>query len=389
MYCSNCGTPNSKEANWCISCGQKLNKPENDLIRPNNYNNEINNQSMYNNPQQTSNIKLNEYNAPPTSINYEIVPTKGGIRKQLKEEAKNCPKSSIIWYMFSILGIVVGIGAIILIPMTIFYQTKITILLLSLYVLFTVGIFLASITMAYGLTVASIETLRYRNYPFKSIINKVKNEFKNICTYSIILIFCYLIILILNTLIKATGEILLVPIILTLVKIIAIIYITPALSIILHLYADSNYQKEGITTTIREGFALIKGHRIEYYGLQLSFIGWYLLIPLTLGILSIWLVPYTKLTEANFYRRIKGEIEVRTNKTGISNGGIIFLVAILYALILLIVVLIPIIANYLNNARQEYKVGYKAEINKIEKFKINTSNQIKTKIKNYKITSKI
>ena len=389
MYCSNCGTPNSKEANWCISCGQKLNKPENNLVNPNNYNNEVNNQNMYNNPQQPSNIKLNDYNAPISPINYGIAPTKGGIRKQLKEEAKNSPKSSIIGYMFSILGIALGIGIVVLILTAISALTKLTILSLSISILYIVIIFFTSITMAYGLTGASIETLRYRNYPFRNIINKVKSEFKNICAYSVIFIFYYLIILALDALIKVTGEILLVPIILTLAKIIGLIYITPALSVILHLYADSNYQKEGITKTIKDAFTLIKGHRIEYYGLQLSFIGWYLLMPLTLGILSIWLIPYIKLATANFYRRIKGEIEVRTNKTGISNGGIIILVTILYALILLIVVLIPILANYLNKARQEYRVNYKPEISKIEKFKINTSNQIKTKIKNYTITSKI
>ena len=52
---------------------------------------------------------------------------------------------------------------------------------------------------------------------------------------------------------------------------------------------------------------MMEGHKMEYFVLSLSFIGWALLAPLTLGILYIWLLPYMQTTFANYYKSLKGE----------------------------------------------------------------------------------
>ena len=49
----------------------------------------------------------------------------------------------------------------------------------------------------------------------------------------------------------------------------------------------------------------MKGHRLDYIILGLSFLGWYILCYFTLGILLIWLLPYMMVTLANFYNEIK------------------------------------------------------------------------------------
>ncbi len=47
----------------------------------------------------------------------------------------------------------------------------------------------------------------------------------------------------------------------------------------------------------------------RYFCLSLSFIGWHLLSALTLGIASIWVVPYCQAAYAIFYREIQREQE--------------------------------------------------------------------------------
>ena len=55
---------------------------------------------------------------------------------------------------------------------------------------------------------------------------------------------------------------------------------------------------------IRKSKELMKGHKWEFFVLNLSFIGWALLVPFTLGILAFWLVPYIAVTECNFYNKL-------------------------------------------------------------------------------------
>ena len=47
------------------------------------------------------------------------------------------------------------------------------------------------------------------------------------------------------------------------------------------------------------------GYKWEFFVLQLSFIGWFLLAGLTLGRGSLWINPYKKVKETNFYLKLK------------------------------------------------------------------------------------
>ena len=59
------------------------------------------------------------------------------------------------------------------------------------------------------------------------------------------------------------------------------------------------------TEAIGKSQDMMRGHKMEYFVLQLSFIGWHLLAILTFGLLYIWLIPYMSATNANFYQSIK------------------------------------------------------------------------------------
>lgn len=52
---------------------------------------------------------------------------------------------------------------------------------------------------------------------------------------------------------------------------------------------------------LRESEELMKGHKMDYFKLQLSFIGWWLLVGVTFGIAAIWVVPYYNASMATFF----------------------------------------------------------------------------------------
>ena len=55
---------------------------------------------------------------------------------------------------------------------------------------------------------------------------------------------------------------------------------------------------------------IMKGHKMELFCLDLSFIGWMFLSILTLGIGLFWLIPYMQTTRARFYEELVGTPEI-------------------------------------------------------------------------------
>lgn len=56
---------------------------------------------------------------------------------------------------------------------------------------------------------------------------------------------------------------------------------------------------------INESKAMTNGHKMDLFVLVLSFIGWVFLCAITLGIASIWVIPYMQATYANAYNSLK------------------------------------------------------------------------------------
>lgn len=61
---------------------------------------------------------------------------------------------------------------------------------------------------------------------------------------------------------------------------------------------------------INKSKQMMEGHKMDFFVLQLSFIGWHLLGGITFGIAYIWILPYISATVANFYNSIKHSVEV-------------------------------------------------------------------------------
>lgn len=60
-----------------------------------------------------------------------------------------------------------------------------------------------------------------------------------------------------------------------------------------------------VSDALSESWRMMRGHKWEYFVLQLSFILWGLLGTITLGLAYLWVFPYMQLTYAAYYNRIK------------------------------------------------------------------------------------
>ncbi len=61
----------------------------------------------------------------------------------------------------------------------------------------------------------------------------------------------------------------------------------------------------GVFEAIKRSKEMMNGHKLDYFILHLSFLGWALLSALTFGLLLFYVAPYMNVTCANFYNSIK------------------------------------------------------------------------------------
>lgn len=91
----------------------------------------------------------------------------------------------------------------------------------------------------------------------------------------------------------------------TLLLIIPGIIKTYAYTLTEYILADDTVETDDAITLSRQW---MNGHKLEFFVIHLSFIGWLILSGLTLGILHILYVgPYMEQTKAQFYLKVKAE----------------------------------------------------------------------------------
>lgn len=56
---------------------------------------------------------------------------------------------------------------------------------------------------------------------------------------------------------------------------------------------------------LQRSWNMMKGHKMDFFCLQLRFFGWILLAVLTCGIGYIFLIPYMTVANLNFYRKLR------------------------------------------------------------------------------------
>ena len=82
--------------------------------------------------------------------------------------------------------------------------------------------------------------------------------------------------------------------------------IVKALSYSMAYYVMADNPEYDWKECLNESQNMMKGHKWQLFCLYLSFIGWYILGILALGIGVLWVEPYRYAAEAEFYNELKG-----------------------------------------------------------------------------------
>ena len=123
---------------------------------------------------------------------------------------------------------------------------------------------------------------RNGKFEINDIINTLKEKWLNI-----------LIAVILVTIVVSIGMILFI---------IPGIILSLALSMAVFLVIDTDISG---SDSLKESWDMMKGYKWDYFVFILSFIGWILLIPLTFGLILIWLQPYMTVANTLYYDKLK------------------------------------------------------------------------------------
>ena len=88
----------------------------------------------------------------------------------------------------------------------------------------------------------------------------------------------------------------------TIAFVVLYIIISLAYAMVTFIVIDSGTKGSDSLKASRE---MMKGYKWDYFVFWLSFIGWCLLVPLTFGIILIWLYPYMTVAGAMYYDELK------------------------------------------------------------------------------------
>ena len=82
-----------------------------------------------------------------------------------------------------------------------------------------------------------------------------------------------------------------------------------AYSLVPFILADEKYKDLGFMDILKKSEEMMNGHKMDYFILGFTFIGWHLLAILTFGLLEIWILPYQTVAQYKFLNDIKEEFE--------------------------------------------------------------------------------
>lgn len=140
--------------------------------------------------------------------------------------------------------------------------------------------------LSIGLASYIVNFITDKEYKIEQIWSKFSNWKQIIVTYwhQLVMILLYTLLLIIPGIIKAISY-----------------------SLVPYILLDESNMSS--TEVLKLSEEMMKGHKMDYFVLILSFIGWHLLAVLTLGILEIWIIPYQQITTTKFLYDIKVNYE--------------------------------------------------------------------------------
>ena len=103
---------------------------------------------------------------------------------------------------------------------------------------------------------------------------------------------------------SAESLLVILPIMIIAILVIYVLMIIKAYLYILTEYIGNDNLEMSGKDIVNRSESLMKGHRWEFFVLQLSFLGWAILSVITFGIGFLWLEPYMEITNIKFYESL-------------------------------------------------------------------------------------
>ena len=316
MYCSYCGNKIEKDSKYCSSCGRELNQVS----------------------------KEEPTHKERKKIHNSVT------RKSIKMDAMTKNKGPLY------LGTIIFIMAIIIIMVlmtTIFgtktltasgnyeYYLSLTDTTVLNAIIISIIFMIVSMYFTLGMNKTCLDISRDKQvktgtmflYPLKNIKLYLKLIVINILVYLILEALTY------------------IPIIGIILYLAIAIYIIPVLGILPYIIMDN--EDIGIIEAVKRTMTVIKGNRVAYYALIFTFIGWYMLSILTLGMLIIWVLPYMSVAISNFYLSIIKEKEYNDATSGISNEAVVGITIGFYVTVFVVIIIAAFTFGFVTSLKEE------------------------------------
>ena len=142
------------------------------------------------------------------------------------------------------------------------------------------GIIIGIVMVAYKKYILNF--VRTGKFEFNDIFDCIKEKWINILVASIL---TYIVVFACSLLFVVPG-----------------IIMALAYGMVTYLVIDTDLN--GVDA-MKKSRAMMKGYKWNYFVFGLSFLGWILLVPFTLGILLIWLYPYMIVADTLYYEKLK------------------------------------------------------------------------------------
>ena len=154
----------------------------------------------------------------------------------------------------------------------------------------SLGIFFAFVNV--GLVAYMTKFIKDQEYKFTDIFSYVNDYVRIFLTTLLetVFVFLWALLLIVPGIIKLFGY-----------------------ALVPFLLADEKYNDLGYKALLQKSEEMMDGHKLDYFILGLSFIGWHLLAIPTLGLIEIWVMPYNSVTTHKFLIDIKENYEKTHN----------------------------------------------------------------------------
>ena len=85
--------------------------------------------------------------------------------------------------------------------------------------------------------------------------------------------------------------------------------VVKAISYSMTIYIRNDHPEYTANQAITESRRMMNGHKMEYFLLQLSFIGWMIVGYFCCGVGTLWVTAYITTTNAHFYEELKNQNE--------------------------------------------------------------------------------